>query len=431
MFAGAGPIGVSAKSGNATRAGVSPLTDRMTQHRSILRSYSQFALPLVAGLLVSAGDLRSAKAAGAPITVACIGEQTTHGDLFPSANNQPVGMQEYPAMLQTLLGSGYDVHNLGNCCASVVQGYTPSETHPYVSTAEYTESLSMAPDIVIIGSWGRHDWGESSKSAAAVFTIAKFQSDYDLLVSAYIALANKPKIFCGLPIPILAGSDGPDNGYKTSPAVAAIQAVCTKYNLPTIDFFHAFLGHPELFRQAPMSDDEGEHVNNAGFEEEAALVYEAITGMSPDGGLLAALDSGLVSDDDGATGTAASDASVGGSSSGGQGVTASQGSGGGLAAGSGSGSGASTGTGSGGGSAGTGSSSGGIVASAAPDAGEPSSNAVAASGDTSAPSGGSGGGCSTAPGSGPTRWNAAVFTVFALALLARRRNRRRSPHAPG
>ena len=145
--------------------------------------------PLLVGLFLGVVDARPAAAAGAVIKVSCIGEQTTHSDLFPSRTNQPVGMQEYPAMLQTILGAGYNVMNYGDCCASVISGYASSETHPYISGNQFGPSQSFMPDIVIIGSWGRHDWGLSAKTALPAFmagdtatAFTKFQTDYDTLV---------------------------------------------------------------------------------------------------------------------------------------------------------------------------------------------------------------------------------------------------------
>jgi hypothetical protein len=245
----------------------------------------RLSLQLLVALFLCAAFVRTAVAA--PIKVACIGEHTTHSDLYPTANReqQPPGMQEYPRILQDLMGSGYDVRNFGDCCASVISGYAKSETHPYLSGGNYKNSVAFAPDIVVIGSWGRHDWGLSAMTALAAFTIEKFQADYETLVKAYLALPNPPKIYCSLPIPILAGQDGPDDGYKTSPAADAIKVVAAKYNLPTIDLFSAFLGHPELYRAKPMSDSEGEHVNDAGMQKLAELVHAALTGDTSDAGV--------------------------------------------------------------------------------------------------------------------------------------------------
>ena len=214
---------------------------------------------------------------GTPIKVACVGEHTTHSNLYlDDREQQPPGMQEYPFKLQVLLGPRYEVRNFGDCCASVIQGYPLSETHPYVTGANFKNSVNFAPDIVVIGSWGRHDWGLSAKTALPVFTIERFQAGYEDLVKRYLALPTHPKIYCSLPIPILFGQDGPDNGYKTSPASEAIKAVAAKYKLPTIDLFSAFLGHREFYREAPLKDDEGEHTNDPGMQAIAQLVYEAI-----------------------------------------------------------------------------------------------------------------------------------------------------------
>ena len=235
--------------------------------------------------------LAAGPASAAPIKVACIGEHTTHSDLYPATNReaQPPGKQEYPAMLQTLLGAGYDVRNFGDCCASVLQGYTPAETHPYVLGSlpgrgpGYAESLAFLPDIVVIGSWGRHDWG-LSKAPGEVWDLATFQNDYDDLVQRYMKLASHPKIYVSLPIPILFGQGTvPDNGVTTSSVLPAIKAVASKYNLPVVDLYTAFLGRKDLFRMPP-TDGEGEHVaDGPGLQHIADTVYAAMASES-DGG---------------------------------------------------------------------------------------------------------------------------------------------------
>jgi hypothetical protein len=66
-------------------------------------------------------------AAANPIKVACVGEQTTHSDQLSRT-------VEYPAMLQKMVGSAYDVENFGDCCSAVLTGYPKQpETHPYLA----------------------------------------------------------------------------------------------------------------------------------------------------------------------------------------------------------------------------------------------------------------------------------------------------------
>jgi hypothetical protein len=259
----------------------------MNLHRSASSSWGHFSTLFAAGLLAATVGCQGAAAgqppaaspaSGGPLKVACVGEHTTHSNLYlDDREQQPPGEQEYPMKLQALLGSGYEVRNFGDCCASVTQGYPYSETHPYLTGANFKNSVNFAPDIVVIGSWGRHDWGLSAKTALPGFSFPKFQAGYEEIVKRYMALPSHPKIYCSLPIPILWGQDGPDNGYKTSPAADAIKAVATKYNLPIVDLYSAFLGHKEYYREAPLKDDEGEHTNDAGMQRTAQLVYEAIT----------------------------------------------------------------------------------------------------------------------------------------------------------
>ena len=261
----------------------------MKQSRSSQSRYR----PLVTFFLTSAlcwtAGLRAASAA--PIKVACIGEHTTHGHAFPPTNreSQPVGMQEYPAQLQTMLGPGYDVRNFGDCCGSVLQGYAVQETHPYVLGANngdgpgYKESIAFLPDIVIIGSWGRHDWG-LNKAAAEVWSLSGFQDGYDDLVKRYQALSSHPKIFVSYPIPILNGQgDVPDQGVTTSSVLPAFDFIANKYNLPIIDLYHQFLNHKELYRQPPdpNNEGEGEHANPAGLTVIAKTVYAAMQADLP------------------------------------------------------------------------------------------------------------------------------------------------------
>jgi hypothetical protein len=392
-----------------------------------------------AGLIATGTDIHAARAA-APLKVSCIGEQTTHSDLFPNRTNQPVGMQEYPAMLQTLLGSGYNVQNYGDCCASVISGYKASETHPYINGNQFGPS-SMGPDIVVIGSWGRHDWGMSAQTALAAFeagdtmtTYTLFQTDYEVLVSKYLALNPTPKIFCSTPIPIPFGNDGPDDGYKTSPAATAIKNVCNKHNLPIIDLFTIFTGHKEYYINPPDKDSDGEHSSAMGAMVIAQAVFNAITGAAPAGaggsGGSGGSSSGSTAGSSGSGGTAADSggtagssgntAGDSGSSSGGAVSTSSGGDGSGASTSAGTNQGTSSGAfGSGGttpvstgGTPGTGTDTSGLAGSTSSGGG---------SADESS-------GCSVAYGSSRgTPWNiVAGIALAGFALVSRRGSRRRS-----
>jgi hypothetical protein len=371
-------------------------------------------------------------ATAAPIKVSCIGEQTTHSDQYPTGV-QPVGMQEYPAMLQTLLGAGYSVQNNGDCCASVIQGYPHSETHPYISGKNYNASVAFAPDIVVIGSWGRHDWGKSAMTALPFYTPALFETDYEDLVKHYLALPKPPKIFASLPIPIPAGMDGLDDGFKTSPAADAIKVVAAKYNLPIVDLFSAFLGHPELYRAPPLSDSEGEHVNPDGMMKIAQLVQAALTGAgTADGGASTGGQSGSsASGSAGQGGAGSPDASGISGSVGAAGTVGTIGTGGDGSGGF-SGTGGSTGTGAGGSLTGTGGSfaTGGSGQVGTGTGGVTGATSTGGQSGTAGPGqADSTGGCACglSPGRhGRSPWDAGLLLLVGWVLLLRRGKRTRS-----
>jgi hypothetical protein len=237
--------------------------------------------------------LAAGPAFAAPIKVACVGDNNTHSDLYPVASPM-----EYPALLQKLMGAGYNVVNFGDCCASVVQGPARGDVHPYVDgsggrSPAFKESLAFLPDIVVIGAWGRHDWGQQK---APNWSLALFQTDYDDLVTRYMALANHPKIYVSLPIPILFGNGTvPDNGTTTESVLPAIKAVAAKYNLPIIDLYTPFTGRKDLFQTAGIHG-EGEHLSDTGgFQFLANTVYAALMGGG-DGGAGGSADAAVGTD---------------------------------------------------------------------------------------------------------------------------------------
>lgn len=372
---------------------------------------------ILAGAVLSLAAAIPGPALAAPLKVSCVGEHTTHSDLYSNnREQQPVGMQEYPMVLQPLLGSGYDVRNHGDCCASVVQGYPSSETHPYVNGSNYKNSINFTPDIVVIGSWGRHDWGLSRQTAAQVFSFPKFQTDYEDLVKRYVNLPNHPKIYCSTPIPILFGEDGPDNGFKTSPAADAVKMVAAKYNLPIIDLFNGFLGHKEYFRSGKDKDPEGEHLNDAGIKKLAEMVAAALKSETavPDGGTAPGGDAG-------AGGSVGRPAVDGGSVGGSIGTGGSSGSGGAGPGATGGESVSGGATGSGGypvsGSGGNG--SGGAVGSGGQGTGGSGPGGLEAGG-------GSSGGCAVSSGRHSDAASLSLIgaVLFALAVRGRRRSQR-------
>ena len=174
-------------------------------------------------------------------------------------------------------------------CPSRLHGAGDASVHQRVQRRRrrwIKESIAYLPDIVIIGSWGRHDWG-LNKAATEVFTLQGFQNGYDDLVKRYQALSSHPKIFVSYPIPILYGQgDVPDQGVTTSSVLPAFDFIAKKYNLPIVDLYHPFLNHRELYKVPPDGEGEGEHANPAGLTLIAQTVFAAMKAdLAMDGGM--------------------------------------------------------------------------------------------------------------------------------------------------
>src|SRR5882672_9391512 len=135
----------------------------VTMNRQTMTSgkLAKLAAGIFASITVAGGYAQAAA-----IKVVCVGEQTTLTGHY-AANLQ------WPALLGNLLGSGYVVENDGdNNGGAILQDrssgapllkdqadcgtYMNSNSTKASTKTAYTNSLN-APDIVVIGSWGKHD----------------------------------------------------------------------------------------------------------------------------------------------------------------------------------------------------------------------------------------------------------------------------------
>jgi hypothetical protein len=187
-------------------------------------------------------------ARAAPIRVAVIGAQMVHSDKLQRS-------QEWPAMLQKMVGPEYDVQNFGDCCSSVSLDYPKQpETHPYLKPPNnaafkpgYNESVAFMPEIVIIGPWGKHDRELTDEVFGGKLDPVKFAADYETMITTYQNLPTHPKLFASLPIPIPFGMA---SGVVNDVILPATKMVLAKHpEIPVIDLWAPFVGHRELYNQ--------------------------------------------------------------------------------------------------------------------------------------------------------------------------------------
>jgi len=167
------------------------------------------------------------------IKVACIGNSITAGTgiVNPTADS-------YPAVLQRLLGAGYEVKNFGQGGKCMLH----KGDNPYWYSSVYYGAKSYIPDIVII-KLGTND----SKAVNQPF-LNEFEADMSSFVDIFRALTSKPKIYLCIPSPVFGS-----NAYGISDSVIVniitphIRNVAALKNTELINIRPALVNHPELF----------------------------------------------------------------------------------------------------------------------------------------------------------------------------------------
>ncbi|GAB4041462.1 GDSL-type esterase/lipase family protein [Spirosoma gilvum] len=140
----------------------------------------RFSLSL-AFLLVLSFTVRAQKV----VRIACVGNSITYG-----AGLTHREQNSFPAQLQYLLGSGYEVMNFGVSGRTVLR----ETTAPYTSTDKYQEALKSNPDIVLI------KLGTNDSRLPYRLKIDQFIPDYKALVQSFKDLPTHPRIVLLLPV---------------------------------------------------------------------------------------------------------------------------------------------------------------------------------------------------------------------------------------
>ena len=192
------------------------------------------------------------------VKVACIGDSITdgHGIDLRDANG-------YPAQMQKMLGSGYNVKNFGISARTVMN----SGDLPYMNEPYWQDALAFNPDVVII-KLGTNDsksynWTPDKKKG--------FEKDLTTMVKTLKALPSSPKIYLCKPIPAVKDSWTISEKVITEEIDPIVEKVVKKENLAGVIDLHApFEG------QADLMQEDGIHPNNAGARKIAETVAKVI-----------------------------------------------------------------------------------------------------------------------------------------------------------
>lgn len=158
--------------------------------------------------------------------IACVGNSITYGSGLKDRLSE-----SYPARLQALLGSKYEVLNFGVSGATMLK----KGNKPYWNTPEYQQVMSAAPDLVFI-KLGTNDSKQINRAE-----MPGFEADYKEMIRAFKGLSTKPRVV--LLLPIKAFSDekfGISGTYLKASMIPVIQKIAYDEQLEILDLYSLF-----------------------------------------------------------------------------------------------------------------------------------------------------------------------------------------------
>lgn len=163
-----------------------------------------------------------------PTRVAAVGNSITYGAEIADREQQ-----SYPAQLQRVLGSGYEVKNFG------VNGRTAmrSGNAPYVNTGQYKASLAYRPHIVLI-KLGTNDANTRENNRDKIAEC--YKKEFQELIDSYKELGARIILMTPVPCVATEGLHADSDPVFQKQIIPAIKELAYENNLELIDLYHLF-----------------------------------------------------------------------------------------------------------------------------------------------------------------------------------------------
>lgn len=186
-----------------------------------------------------------------PVRVACVGDSITYGLRLIDRKKDC-----YPAVLQRLLGNGYEVRNYGANSATVQE----SGNRPYTRKDVYRESLAWQPDIVLL-LLGTNDSKKQNWEG-----VDSYMEAMRKMAASYENLPSNPEIYVMTPPKAFSGYAGINDDHIGEEA----DALLFQSDWPVIDLRATFEGHRQWIGK------DGIHPNREGASEIATRIAEKL-----------------------------------------------------------------------------------------------------------------------------------------------------------
>ena len=187
------------------------------------------------------------------IRVACIGNSITDGSGIDMAETKG-----YPAQLQKLLGSGYQVKNYGVSARCMMN----ASDHPYMQEQAWRDAKAFDPNIVVI-KLGTND------SKTFQWNQKEYEKSYQAMIDTLSALPSKPTIYLCTPIRAFEDRWEITDSVIVNGVIPSIQKIAKKNKLQVIDL------HPVVDDSSQMTRDMI-HPNEKGAGRMAEAVAKAL-----------------------------------------------------------------------------------------------------------------------------------------------------------
>lgn len=189
------------------------------------------------------------------VKIACVGDSITFGATIPDRLKL-----SYPAQLQAILGSEYEVKNYGRNGATLLK----KGNYPYWNTGLLEKAVASNPDLVFI-KLGTND----SKLVNWQYK-ADFVDDYRSMVAMFKACESKPRIVLILPVPAFTEGESISGSRIKNELIPLVQKVAYEEDLELLDMHAPLTDKPNFMHRDKI------HLNPFGAHAVAWRIFELL-----------------------------------------------------------------------------------------------------------------------------------------------------------
>lgn len=185
--------------------------------------------------------------------IACVGDSITEGSGIKQQSKDA-----YPAVLNELLGTKYEVLNAGQSAATLQK----KGDLPYWNCNEFSNVFAFKPTVIII-KLGTNDTKPQN------WNPIHFEADYQAMIDTFRTIKSNPKIIICKPVPVFGTRWGINDSTLTIGVIPAIERLADKNKLQVIDLYNGMINEKSNF-----PDDI--HPNASGARRMAEIIAKSL-----------------------------------------------------------------------------------------------------------------------------------------------------------